>query len=202
MAGLRHTLRPVPPDFVELSAKHPGDWLIQHYRTSKRALIRWRKETGTTGRVMPTRAMPADFATRAPTMYLRHLANHYGAGTDTVKRWCEEAGVSTKPFDSSTLANSRWAAYRARKALEPKPASPRKPYRFNYAGPAPKPLPGRDWSIHGQAAEHLRRLAPVYRCWETGTANPKGDFFRFGNVILTPDELLQRAKAKGWEAAF
>jgi hypothetical protein len=45
----------------------------------------------------------------------------------------------------------------------------------------------------------LRRICAVYRCTETGRADPKGKFWRFGNAVLTPDELIARAERKGWD---
>lgn len=37
---------------------------------------------------------------------------------------------------------------------------------------------------------HLRRLAPVY---------PKGDGYQYGTVILSPEQLVDRALQKGWQ---
>lgn len=54
------------------------------------------------------------------------------------------------------------------------------------------------------AADFLRKFSPIYRCNERGRADVGEGakrFWRYGNVILTPDELMQRAAAKGWVAA-
>ncbi|MGN6290413.1 MAG: hypothetical protein ACTHNA_14255 [Sphingopyxis terrae] len=63
-------------------------------------------------------------------------------------------------------------------------------------------------SFHGQhakgvadmAAQHLRRIAPVFRCDADGAANPKGKCWRYGNTVLTEAELMARAESKGWDA--
>lgn len=57
--------------------------------------------------------------------------------------------------------------------------------------------------VQGQAdmaAQHLQKFAPVFRCDERGEANPKGEFWRYGNTILTESEMLERAERKGWDA--
>jgi hypothetical protein len=44
----------------------------------------------------------------------------------------------------------------------------------------------------------MRRLAPIARCNEQGKPDPTGSFFRFGNTVLTPGELMRRAEARGY----
>jgi hypothetical protein len=62
-------------------------------------------------------------------------------------------------------------------------------------------LAPRDGTIEGRAAEVLRAYAPTYRCNEIGRqdcADERKCWWRYGNVVLTPDEMMQRAAAKGW----
>lgn len=50
------------------------------------------------------------------------------------------------------------------------------------------------------AAQFLRRHYPnVYRCDADGQADQKGEHWRCGTLTLAPDEMLQRAEAKGFE---
>ncbi len=50
-------------------------------------------------------------------------------------------------------------------------------------------------SIYDEAAGVIQRERfAVYRCEDNGKANPNGKFWRVGNVVLTPDELLERAE--------
>lgn len=48
------------------------------------------------------------------------------------------------------------------------------------------------------AADFLRSFAPVYRCDERGRPHERGAHWRYGAVVLTPDELLQRAARRGF----
>ena len=43
-------------------------------------------------------AVPADFATVAPTMGVKELRVHYRAGRNTLAKWCAMAGVEPKPL--------------------------------------------------------------------------------------------------------
>lgn len=50
-------------------------------------------------------------------------------------------------------------------------------------------------SMFDEAADALRRERfVVFRCDDRGRADQKGEFWRLGNTLLTPDELLQRAE--------
>lgn len=53
-------------------------------------------------------------------------------------------------------------------------------------------------TLDEQAANYLRRECPVYRCWSTGIANPKGDHWRRGSMVLTPADIIALARRKGW----
>lgn len=63
-------------------------------------------------------------------------------------------------------------------------------------------------SFHGQqakgvadmAAQHLRREAPVFRCKPDGSADPKGECWRYGNTVLSEQEMVAKAERKGWDA--
>lgn len=202
--------RPMPDDFLEKAPHLHISAAIRHWKAGLRAVNRWYAEAGLrpanfdyhARRPRPTVPAPDDFAQLAPTLTLRELMHHYRRGTKVIARWCKESGVSYRPTDRCEIMR-RVQATRKRSS---KPFQRRQPIsrarRIVYNGPKSKPLPERDWSIHGQAADHLRPIAPVYRCSKRGGFDPKGDHYRFGNAVLTPDELLRRAKAKGWEAAF
>lgn len=59
---------------------------------------------------------------------------------------------------------------------------------------------GRVQGRADMAAQHVSEhdRTPVYHCDADGTANPKGDHWRYGNAILTEDELFAKAERKGW----
>jgi hypothetical protein len=49
------------------------------------------------------------------------------------------------------------------------------------------------------AAQHLRRDAPVFRCKADGSADPKGKCWRYGNTVLSEQEMIAKAERKGWD---
>lgn len=123
------------------------------------------------------RPIPDDFHLVAQNRTLRQLEPIYHAGRTTILRWRREAGLE-----------------RPKKAAKPKKATV-----IVFRGQTPPRIPPRDWTLHGCAAEHLRKYAATYRCTETGQADQHGEFYRYGNAVLTPDELLRRAERLGWE---
>lgn len=112
--------------------------------------------------------LPADFAeTRQKLGSVAHLTKHYGVSWRVVGRWIKEAGMPS--LRGEHLKGKQPAfGFSAVKGLN------------NY-GP------------EEQAADILRKRAAVFRCDENGRANPKGRFWRVGNVVCDADELLARA---------
>ena len=53
-------------------------------------------------------------------------------------------------------------------------------------------------TLHELARDHLAKNTAVYRCTERGHADLKGTFWRIGNIVVSDDELLRRARAKGF----
>lgn len=206
-----HLIRPMPADFPELGPTLTFSAACRHWKAGGAVIHRWHRENGSTfapylckGRkVRLSEPAPAEFAELAPTLFIKELMARYHCGAKKVRRWLKECGVQPRPYDHAEAGRIRWRNVPRKeraKAFNRQPPPRRR--IWNYTGPKRKPLPEKDWSIHGQAADHLRRYAAVYRCGERGAANPQGDHYRYGNVVLTPDELLQRAQAKGWEMAF
>lgn len=114
--------------------------------------------------------LPDDFREVSRGKTITEIARHYGTDTKAVRRWYAKAGI--KQF-----------------------------YRGGYnIAPAPL-LTKRDDSPAGRAVDEcLRRLAPTYRCDDTGRANPKGTYWRHGRVVLSDAEVISRAERKGWSA--
>lgn len=185
-AKYERKLRPVPDDFAQ-HANETSVELIARYRTTSSIIARWRRETGLfSKRCTPNRTeVPADLAQLAPTMSYAELAAHYGRNHKTIRRWLQEIGVKTR-----SVAPPRPRLVSTAKPLPPKV----------FVTPACNRSVPRDGSPEGQAADHLRcaTRAIIHRCTETGRADIKGEFWRYGNVILTGDELIQRAQRHGW----
>lgn len=190
-----HMRRPVPPDFAKIAATRCVRHLARHYRAGVEVVRRWLSETGLApASSTQRRTMPADFGAVAPTMTKRALADHYRAHWKKIEAWLAEAGVDATPTRRKAPPRS-------------KPFKRQPPPKRNYHWIGPKPgvahaLP-RDTSTEGRAADHLRRYAPLYRCDAHGRADPKGSHWSYGYsdpLILTPEEMVERARGKGFDA--
>lgn len=173
--------------------------------------------------------VPADFAEVAPTMTQRALAQRYGVDKATVAKWSAATGAGSigtffrlpdgveemvrsgarctdlmARYGVSQSTISRWLA-KAGLQIEAEPLV-RQPVARRYVAPVKKSAPKRevsapahDGSLAARAAEYLRRRDPVFRCTEAGVVNSKGSHWYTCSRVLTGGELVERAKAKGWD---
>lgn len=188
--------RPMPDDFRERAPVTSNDVLMKAYGVGGRVIWRWRRECGIPAprpkslRTKPYRPVPDGFAEVASQNPNRVLIAMFHASERTVARWRREAGA----FYTPPVTGRRRTASKAPSGFLEKMGRPRGQIFY---------VPPRDTTIEGQAAEVLRAYAPTYRCDRRGRQEcpdiAKG-FWRYGNVVLTPDELLQRAAAKGWRS--
>lgn len=187
-----------PADFAAYAPGKTFAQLMKRYSVGWRTVTRWRNETGTRGydpSIDPfvrryAYPLPDDFREIAAITSDRALGRHYGRDHKTIKRWRREVGIPSPG---------------RRKIVDGKPSKPAvtlvRPTAGNVALPARSlqraPLiTGRE----AEAAQHLRRFYPaVYRCAEGGRADPKGEFWRIGNTVMKPSELVAKAHAKGWD---
>ena len=186
---------PVPPDFAERAPRATNLALARHYHRSLMIIARWRKEAGIPCRrpqrkpVEPRRRYrvpaPVDFAATAAGLSVTALAQHYGQDRKVVQRWLDEAGIVLERAVPVPKVNRG-----GRRAI-----SGRGPGRPPLSRNAPLPS-GRV----EEAAQHLRRFTPVYRCGPKGAADPKGKFWRYGAAVLTPAEMVARAERHGFDA--
>jgi hypothetical protein len=188
-----HRRRQLPDDFAERAAEMSLTNLVDLYETHRNVVHRWSKEAG----VVPLRARrghdapPPDLGAQAKVMGMRALGRLYGVHHNIVRRWLSLAGIEAKRYDNSAPKDGhRGKGAYHRQTLAQK--------RHWHAGPQPHGIPARDGSMQGMAADHLRRTAATYRCDERGRARLDGEFWRHGNVLLTPDEMLERAARMGW----
>lgn len=170
---------PVPDDFAAMARGMSQIALCRHYRRDRKTVVRWLAETGTTyarntrkksvAKPPPPvnlRPVPDDFAARAPIMTRSAMRGYYSAASTTIARWLAETGISPRTVD---YRPTRGAA------------------GTNLSGVRVK-------SIYDDAADALRREHfAVYRCDDRGVADFKGAFWRVGNTLNTPSELLGRA---------
>lgn len=193
-------LRPMPADFSAVAAGRSIRQLMGHYDSSARVISRWLGEAGIKLDTVrcDARPVPDDFASLALTMTRNKLRVHYGCHRKTVARWLAITGLEPVPVGRKRDKEKRPA--KARPAPCRRHTAPTR--QRSYAGPKSAftmTLP-RDSSIEGQAADHLRRTGPVYRCTASGRANQAGEFWRYGvGMPMTGDEMIERAKRRGFD---
>ena len=135
-------------------------------------VCKWLKDAGVQINVANTRhPIPADFAEHAPHMTQGQLEAAYSASHGVVRRWLGDAGVSPRKVVVVPIARDRGPGY------------------VNIA-------PSQTYGPEDAAADTLRKFGAVFRCDERGRADHKGTHWRFGNVVLTGDELIARAERK------
>lgn len=170
---------PVPDDYAELAAIYHAEHLKRHYDVSGNVIDRWIRVSGIKPVSGVKRAPPADFTALAPTMTKTALKDHYRADIRTIGRWYAETGADRLIVKPAPPTGRRRGAYNMTPSLS------RAGGNLSIT---------RILTIHDQAADTLRRERwAVYRCTEKGKADFKGAFWRVGNVVCTPAELLERA---------
>lgn len=168
--------KPVPDDFLTFAPLKPQHILMKHYGASYKTIARWQKETGVPKCPPPPpppakrRPLPNDFADKVRSSYFNDLVRYYKASEATVRRWLKETGL--KP---GRTIYSRGLDKAGR------------PYVAKISGFNSK-------SIYDEAADTLRRKGwIVYRCTHKGIYLKGGNHWRIGNLVITGDELLERA---------
>lgn len=188
---------PVPADLAELAKTMTIKQLCAHYGICNKKLMRWRKATGVKPIVEPTvigatplRPVPDDFAQVAPTMLFYETMRHYNCGDAVLRRWLEHTGIQCK---------RRMAKPKVRKRAAPGNVRP-----FNgYIGPRRADVSSlnKPRSFYDEAADVLRRYGPCHRCRENGVYAEFGDYWRYGNTVMTGEELLAKAERYRAKAA-
>jgi hypothetical protein len=183
MTARRKDARPMPADFAEIAPTRRVVDLAAHYGCARAAVYRWLADAA----IAPPerhdkRKVPADFRERAQSSSKAALGRHYSIHVKVIERWLRETGV--RPQRGTP----------GRKAAP----QPSRVHTFNKQAPrrAAAPLAGRD----EEAAQYLRRRFPsVHHCTESGAADPKGKFWRVGLKVLTAEDLVAKAQARGWD---
>lgn len=169
--------RSMPDDFAKMAKTMNRYQLVKHYKTSDKAVVRWSNESG----VMPVRTtyrpVPADWEILCSTHTAAELTRLLHADIKVIKRWIKETEIEPVPYD--------------RKTMQAPP--PRKPFK-QIGSPHKAIISSKPRSIWDDAADVLRAERwIVFRCGEGGAADVKGKFWRVGNTVATPDEMLARA---------
>lgn len=181
----------MPADFAELAPTMTKYELERHYSASYKTVSRWFKLTGLKPRapiMANAQPVPADFAEVSKRLTVSGMREYYGGGEAKIRRWLAETGLQPCKI------------YNGGKA--PKRNPNRTSFRPNQM---PTLIAGQDHrirSIYTDAADILQRERwIVYRCTDKGKASIDGEFWRVGNCVLTPDELLIKAQRYAKQAA-
>lgn len=176
--------RPVPDDFAQQAKVCTRIKLERLYGVGHNVIRRWCKTAGVSP-VSCIRPVPDDFAERAAVMLKQEMRVHYNVGHDTIQRWLDEAGIEALQYAPARKERSAQA-----------------PKRAVLATYAPTQARERHRDRFDMAADDLRRNRwVVYRCDDRGRADLKGKFWRAGNTVLTPDELLTKAARYSFKEA-
>ena len=186
----RQATRTLPDDFMTVAPTMAIKDLQRHYATNHRTIKRWFRQSGAQhcNPHKHTQEVPADFADNAKVLTITQLRKHYGGGHKKIERWLNLLGI--EPLRAVHPGPKK----RADTPQRHRPAT----HNINrmgtsYIGIVDRGI--RTRSIHDEAADVLRRERwVVYRSTDKGRADHKGEFWRVGNTVLTPDELLQRAE--------
>jgi hypothetical protein len=212
----------VPDGFAARAGRVPDRTVGAEFGVSIATALRWRKALGISKYRRPKAEKPAkakllprggslghpvpdDFTRLAPTLNLMALAKHYGRDRKTIYRWAKLTGVYPKMH----RRDPRQMAHRPpEQRVSRRPGRARKPVEFARTKPvagrmvlpaAPRQAPQRA-GREEEAAQHLRRHYPIVcRCNERGGADQKGELWLVGSAVLTPAEMLERAKRKGFD---
>lgn len=154
-------------------------------------------------------------ATFDPTLPLKQSAHLYGVAPSTIFKWRQKVGYvpprddlwgdddihRLKTLYSGNSLNDVAAMLgRTVSAVKSKAiALGLRRATGNFAPDRAPQIRGRCQGQADMAAQFLQRFAPVFRADADGSANPKGESWRYGSSILTEAELFARAERKGFD---
>lgn len=174
--------RPMPDDFKSVGHTMTIGAAASRYRTGERIIMRWHREAGTmpvsqaAERALRAMPIPDDWHHQTSQLTRAELRTLYRVSEWTIDKWLKRTGCKAVP------------------AMTYNPGQPRSnnvtPTRGRAAFAKTERVTGTD----DFAADTLRRNRwVVYRCDDRGLANERGKFWRVGNTLATPEQLIARA---------
>lgn len=144
------------------------------------------------------KSRPGRAAPEAPDGFAEYLrdhtyaqaAEHFSAKPASVQRWANKLGVARK-FTKKPAASPKPAKTVVRKEQFTRQSFTLQQRPESYQ---------RDMSEAGQAADFMRRDRRVFRCDLNGNQSQGGKYWMCGIVWMTDAELIERARAKGFQA--
>lgn len=137
-------------------------------------------------------------AERMATSTMAELSDAYQVSAKTVYLWAHQYGLPTKRDLGLTEHQKRQRSERVRKQAVVQQAS-RAFTRQSFTIQARTEGYQRDMSEAGQAADFMRRDRRVFRCDISGNQSQGGKYWMCGIVWMTDAELIERARAKGFQ---
>jgi len=127
------------------------------------------------------------------------LAARYQVSKKTIYLWAQQYGLPGKRVIGETEEQRAARVERARRA-QLKSSAGRKFERQCFTLAYKPEGYQRDMSEAGQAADFMRRDRRVFRCDLNGNQSQGGKYWMCGIVWMTDAELIERARAKGFQA--
>jgi len=206
--------KPLDPAFKVYALGHSKADAIEHFNISDRMYRRWCRECDIVKQIAargrPTfRKVPEDFHVHAASESNAELCVRYACGERLIARWRREVKIRSKPIPTepapanfAALASTMYKSqaekyfncgdYKLERWARETGARFKQPFRFK---PMPQPKPVIDDGVAGRAAQHLRRLMPVYKA---RVIDPKRDGYIVGKKHMQADEMIAFAQKKGW----
>lgn len=176
--------RELPEDFTRVAPTMPRVAAQAHWNCGAVTLTRWYKETGIRPALRASTLIvaPDDLAERVAGMSIKEAAEKLGINRKAAGRIMRDAsldvGYGQRTEKPAPVADNRWKAF-----------------KLAGAPPAPINFYNRNMTVEGQAQDMLQNDRwTVFRCDETGKADPSGKFWICGDRRVTNEELIERAE--------
>jgi hypothetical protein len=170
----------IPEEFLSRGRDMRTMDAARHFNVSDKTIRAWRGRLGwPSKRIEYNREMPSDFPEAGPKLTTKAACRRWGASWVVIHRWHRENGSEPAKFDFAEAAKKATARRVTFKATMDAP---------------------RDGTLEARAADHLRTVGyrPVHRSDDKGGFDQGGTFWRAGNVVLAPADLIARAQRLGF----
>lgn len=196
-----HTVRPrttIPDDFAQIAPTMTIAGLMAHYGHGYMLIKQWLTASGIkplviSGRQPQALVVPEGWDEFAPIETNYRLAERFGLTPRRIAKLRKHTGIMLKRPEKPVKEPRERSADFARQP------APRRVWK--HVGQKASPLPQRDDSELGRAADHLRRVGwIVTRRRADGCFDPKGEFYRVGSMpLMSAADMLAMSVRKGFQ---
>lgn len=208
-------MRQRPEGFDERAPHTPTRQLVREFRCDHGTAIRWLAEIGIVREQTQAITMPEGFAEVAAIWTGARLQAEFDLSEHVVYRLRKRLGIKGRAVRGTAPAPEGFAnaahGTSIRALADRYGVSARQINRWrdaagiartHHSHPSRvgfKVQPPAAHSTEEMAANHLRRMCPVYRCRDDGRPDQRGSYWRYGRLVLTPAEIVARAQRKGFD---